>query len=153
MNSCLTHCTLCRALMNHFSSRGEPLSPASFPVCQHPCLLPPLVQLLRPSSIHFQGLPRVGSGKDTGKIVLCLGSFSPQMVLLLFPISLQEGPGSNFSLLPFPPNECWLWFVNKGTATHLKQLVHSFFRVHPTSEKLRGSSWTCSVQLHCVIGL
>lgn len=71
--------------------------------------------------------------KDTGEVVLCLGLIFTSNGAPLVPYDpklsahIQEGPECNFSLTPPHPNDCWLLFVNKRTATHLKYMNTGFF--------------------------
>lgn len=144
MNSLLTQCTPRTALMNDFSSRGEPLSPASFLVCQHPCLLPTIAQWLRLASRHFQGLPGVESGRRT-QVTLSYARvhFDPtwcSSCSILGTAVSQHSKEASIQLplfSSFPSNEFWLRFVNKGTATHLEPLVNRCSRVHSASDKER----------------
>lgn len=160
MNSFLTHCTLCTALMYDFSSSGHPLSPASFLVCQHRGLLPNLAQWLRPSSRHFQGLPGAGSGRRTQVKLYCAWvHFHPKRYSSCSIFSDSSQPtfkGRLNPINPFPPPSRWVLapVCKKGNSYTPRaagsQLLWSTLRLW---ERMRGNSWTCSAQLHHVVGL
>lgn len=134
MNSFLTHCIPCSASVTDCSSRGEPLSPASFPVSRHPHLLPVLAPL--------QALPGLVKSRnwqqDTGEMVPWLASLSPKATLLT--LATAPSPHSRRAQICFPTfpplsKRALAVVCSQGTATHLEQLLSGCSRAHPASEE------------------